>query len=102
VSISFTESAIKKMKMREEIQYTVISANKKVMVARIHFRARLCNPLVLFHYEKYFRKKSHQVDCATDGLHHSVDCDGKEAQIYAWDTWRTNNQPRIMWGKWKR
>jgi len=51
------ESRNVKVKTTERIQYMVDNANRKVMRARSHFRARLWSPLVLLHGENSVRKK---------------------------------------------
>ena len=67
------------MKTTERIQYAVDNADKKMMRARSHFRARLWSPLVLFHGENSMRKKCiGQPDWMKDPLHYDVNSDGEE------------------------
>jgi hypothetical protein len=49
-------------------------------------------PWRCFVTKKALQKNGHQVDWATDGLHHGVSRDGNETQIYAWDIWRVSNR----------
>jgi hypothetical protein len=94
VTLLFNELMNRTVKATEKIQYTVINANMEVMMTRSHFRDRLWRPLALFRHKKILQKNGHQVDWATDALHHGVSRDGNEAQICAWDTWRVSNKPR--------
>jgi hypothetical protein len=43
---------VRRVKTTVNVQYTVINVNMEVMMARSHFRAQLCSPLVLFHHKK--------------------------------------------------